>query len=55
MTAPRRERKLTVQGWQDLVLSVMAVLVLGGAIAGVVLLNRTDRLSSQLIDAIQRS
>jgi signal transduction histidine kinase len=53
MTAPRRERKLTVQGWQDLVLSVMAVLVLGGAIAGVVLLNRTDRLSSQLIDAIQ--
>ncbi|MDT5207693.1 MAG: hypothetical protein QOF67_108 [Mycobacterium sp.] len=53
MTAARRERRLSVQGWQDLVLSVMGVLVLAGTIAGVVLLNRTDRLSSQIIDDIQ--
>ena len=53
MTAPRRERRLSVQGWQDLVLSVMGVLVLAGAISGVVLLNRTDRLSNQLLDDIQ--
>ena len=42
MTAPRRERRLTVQGWQYLVLSVMGVLVLAGAVACAVLLNRTD-------------
>ncbi|HVQ52192.1 MAG TPA: ATP-binding protein [Mycobacterium sp.] len=53
MTAPRRERKLTVQGWQNLVLSVMGVLVLAGAITGGVLLNRTDKMSSELIDDIQ--
>jgi signal transduction histidine kinase len=53
MTAPGRERRLTVQGWQDLVLSVMGVLVLTGAITGGVLLNRTDELSSELIDDIQ--
>jgi signal transduction histidine kinase len=53
MTAPRRERKLTVQGWQNLVLSVMGLLVLAGAIAGGVLLNRTDNLSRELIDDIQ--
>jgi signal transduction histidine kinase len=53
MTAPRRERRLTVQGWQDLVLSVMGVLVLAGAITGGVLLNRTDKMSSELIDDIQ--
>ena len=53
MTAQRRERKLTVQGWQDVVLSVMGVLVLAGAITGAVLLNRTDKMSSELIDNIQ--
>ena len=31
MTAPRGGRRLTVQGWQNLVLSVMGVLVLTGA------------------------
>jgi signal transduction histidine kinase len=53
MTAEPGERRLSVQGWQDLVLSVMGVLVLAGTIAGVVLLNRTDNVSSQLIDDIQ--
>jgi signal transduction histidine kinase len=53
MTAPRRERKLTVQGWQNFVLSVMGLLVLAGAIMGGVLLNRTDNLSSELINDIQ--
>jgi signal transduction histidine kinase len=53
VTAPLRGRKLTVQGWQDLVLSVMGVLVLAGAITGAVLLNRTDKMSSELIDSIQ--
>jgi signal transduction histidine kinase len=53
MTAPRRGRQLTVQGWQNLVLAVMGVLVLAGAITGAVLLNRTDELSRELIDDIQ--
>jgi signal transduction histidine kinase len=53
MTAPRRGRQLTVQGWQNLVLAVMGLLVLAGAITGAVLLNRTDKLSSELIDDIQ--
>ena len=53
MTAPGRGRRLTVQGWQYLVLSVMGVLVLAGAVAGAVLLNRTDKVSSELIDDIQ--
>jgi signal transduction histidine kinase len=53
MTAPRRGRKLTVQGWQDLVLSVMGVLVLTAAVIGAVLLNRTDKVSSELVDDIQ--
>ena len=45
--------KLTVQGWQILVLSVMGVLVLTGAGAGAVLMNRTDDVSRDLIDDIQ--
>ncbi|MDT5160719.1 MAG: hypothetical protein QOC90_1029 [Mycobacterium sp.] len=53
MTAQRREHKLTVQGWQNLVLAVMGVLVFAGAVTGAVLLNRTDDLSSELIDDIQ--
>ena len=53
MTAPRGGRGLTVRGWQNLVLSVMGVLVLTGAIAGAILLNRTDAVSSELIDDIQ--
>jgi signal transduction histidine kinase len=43
----------TVAGWQNLVLSIMGVLVLGGAIAGALLLNRTDDVSRDLIDDIQ--
>ena len=40
---PRRSSPLTVQGWQTLVLSIMGVLVLGGGIAGALLLNRYRR------------
>jgi signal transduction histidine kinase len=46
-------RRLTVQGWQNLVLSVMGVLVLTGAVAGAILMNRTDHVSSELVDDIQ--
>ena len=53
MSPARRGRRLTVQGWQNLVLSVMGVLVLAGAVAGAVLLNRTDKVSSELVDGIQ--
>ena len=45
--------KLTVQGWQNLVLSVMGVVVLAGAVVGAILMNRTDRVSRELIDDIQ--
>ena len=53
MTASRRGGQLTVLGWQNLVLSVMGALVLAGAITGAVLLNRTDNVSSELVDDIQ--
>jgi signal transduction histidine kinase len=46
-------RRLTVQGWQNLVLGVMGVLVLIGGIAGAILVNRTDGVSNELIDDIQ--
>jgi signal transduction histidine kinase len=52
-TSPQRSRHLTVQGWQNLVLSVMGVLVLTGTVAGAVLMNRTDNVSSDLIQNIQ--
>lgn len=45
--------RLTVQGWQNLVLSVMGVVVFTGAIAGAVLVGRTDTLSDELINEIQ--
>ncbi len=45
--------KLTVQGWQILVLAVMGALVLTGAGVGAVLMNRTDDVSRDLIDDIQ--
>jgi signal transduction histidine kinase len=38
----------TVQGWQNLVLSIMGIVVLAGAIGGGVLLSRTDDVSSEL-------
>jgi len=53
VTTPRPERRLTVQGWQNLVLSVMGALVLMAAVACAVLLNRTDQVSSELVDEIQ--
>jgi signal transduction histidine kinase len=53
MTSPRGARRLTVQGWQNLVLSVIGILVLAGAIAGGVLLSRTDGVSTELVDNIQ--
>ena len=53
MTAPRSGRGLTVQGWQNLVLAVMGVLVLTGAVVCGILLNRTDEVSSELVDKIQ--
>jgi signal transduction histidine kinase len=42
----------TVQGWQNLVLSIMAIVVLAGAASIAVLLNRTDEMSRQLTDEI---
>jgi CHASE3 domain sensor protein len=50
---PRRGSQLTVQGWQNLVVSVMGVVVLAGAVAGAALLNRTDEVSRELVDDIQ--
>jgi signal transduction histidine kinase len=49
---PRSGRKLTVQGWQNLVLAVMGAVVLVGAIAGALLLNRTVEASRELNDDI---
>lgn len=53
--ARRRWAQLTVQGWQYLVLSVMAFVVLVGGLTVAVLLNRTDQVSAQLIERIQPS
>ncbi|AGZ52523.1 sensor histidine kinase [Mycobacterium kansasii] len=50
-----RRTELTVRGWQALVLTVMGVMVLAGAVAGAILLNRTDELSRQLRDDIAPS
>ncbi|BBZ07834.1 histidine kinase [Mycolicibacterium doricum] len=57
MTAPARRRggQLTVQGWLNVVLAVMGILVLAGAIAGAILMNRTDAVSGELIEEIQPS
>jgi signal transduction histidine kinase len=45
--------KLTVQGWQNLLVSVMGLIVLTGALAGIFLVSRTDAVSRELIDSIQ--
>ncbi|MDT5064325.1 MAG: hypothetical protein QOK02_480 [Mycobacterium sp.] len=55
MTKRQRGFQFTVQGWLNLVLAVMGILVFAGAVAGTVLLNRTDDLSRELIDDIQPS
>ncbi len=46
-------RRLTVAGWQNVVLSAMGVVVLAGLVAGGLLMTRTDQLSRELIDNIQ--
>ncbi|KUI22939.1 histidine kinase [Mycobacterium sp. GA-1285] len=45
--------RLTVQGWQNLLLSLMGIVVVAGAIAGALLLNRTDDVSRELNLGIQ--
>lgn len=45
--------KLTVQGWLNLALSVMGAVVLSGAVAGGLLMNRTDAMTSEIVDDIQ--
>jgi signal transduction histidine kinase len=50
-----RARSLTVQGWQNVVLLVMGVVVLAGAVTGGMLVVHTDRVASLLIDDIQPS
>lgn len=42
----------TVQGWQNLVLAVMGVVVLAGAVVGTVLLNRTDDVTNEITSEI---
>lgn len=55
MTAPARRRgsQLAVQGWLNVVLAVMGVLVLAGAVAAAILMSRTDAVSEELIERIQ--
>jgi signal transduction histidine kinase len=45
--------QLTVRGWQFLVLLTMGLLVLAGALAGALLLNRTDEVTREMTDNIQ--
>lgn len=45
-------RRLTVQGWQTLVLLTMGFVVLAGAVAGAMLVQRTDDVVGELIDEI---
>lgn len=52
-SAAGRGSRLTVAAWQYLVLALMGVVVLAGAVATVSLLNRTDRVASELVDDIQ--
>jgi signal transduction histidine kinase len=50
---PQLGSRLTVAGWQAVVLSVMGMVVLAGAAAGAVLLHRTDAVTRELTDDIQ--
>jgi signal transduction histidine kinase len=52
LRAPHISR-LTVWGWQALLLSSMGAMVLAGAVVGAVLLNRADETSRGLNDGIQ--
>ncbi|MGV0837891.1 sensor histidine kinase [Mycolicibacterium thermoresistibile] len=49
----RRRSRLTVQGWQNVVLSIMGVVVLAGAVAGWLLLHRTDEMTREVKNNIQ--
>ena len=42
----------TVQGWQNLVLAVMGVVVLTGAVAAALLLSRTDDVTNEITGEI---
>jgi signal transduction histidine kinase len=53
VSGPSGRLGLTVRGWLALVLLTMGVLVLGGAVIGALLLNRTDEVSNELSDNIQ--
>ncbi len=50
---PEARVQLTVQGWLNVVLGVMGVMVVAGAVAGSILVNRSDGVSRQLIESIQ--
>jgi signal transduction histidine kinase len=50
---PKPNRRLTVQGWQNVVLIAMGVVVMAGAITGGLLINRTDDVSHELVEDIQ--
>jgi signal transduction histidine kinase len=50
---PKLMSRLTVAGWQTLVLSVMGMALLAGAIIGTALMNRTNALTRELSDHIQ--
>jgi signal transduction histidine kinase len=51
--SPQLGSRLTVAGWQTLVLSVMATAVLAGAATTAALLHRTDAVTRELTDDIQ--
>ena len=48
-----RALRLTVQGWLNLMLSVIGLVVLAGAVAVAVLLHNIDRMSAELTEDIQ--
>jgi signal transduction histidine kinase len=50
---PQLVSRLTVAGWQTLVLSVIGLAVLAGAATGAGLLNRTDAVTRELTDHVQ--
>jgi signal transduction histidine kinase len=45
--------RLTVAGWQTVVLSIIGLVVMAGGVATVLLVNRTDQVARDLVDAIQ--
>ena len=45
--------RLTVQGWQNLVLAVIGTAVLACSIAATILVSQADKVSNQLRDGVQ--